>query len=330
MSGWLAWLKSRFRGQDGDVLHRLQVLRFRKLLENARGVVTLIDDGQEKLQGEYILDRHYVISLVEQVLQRLGRMVFDGCLLVPEGGAELYRQLDEQRRYARAHVIDAPDREGQGDEQEPEYRLLARALAWMTGEGLEDDRSVMALFRQVFDHVVTGLVVPTLDDGPVLRVSASPVDNRMLVTELQPALRDDHPSALSIQDLRCRPLGLVVVGKGLDGEARPPATPAGQRWQVALGPETLSMVLVDPPGHTLRLEATLTGNPSTDYIFLLSTADVELEQLLADRFAIERTRSACLAWTYGSPEDEMEQDLLNIGASLLGGAWRPSREAAGS
>ena len=49
---------------------RIRSVRFRKLLENTRGIIDLFDDGREKLEGEFIYDRQYVVSLVDKVIVR--------------------------------------------------------------------------------------------------------------------------------------------------------------------------------------------------------------------------------------------------------------------
>ena len=50
----------------------VQTIRFKKLLEDANALMDLFADGQEKKAGEYILDNHYVVSLIGSMVERLG------------------------------------------------------------------------------------------------------------------------------------------------------------------------------------------------------------------------------------------------------------------
>jgi len=85
----------------------IQTIRFRELLRKTQALMHLIDDGQEKLSGEYILDFHYIASLIENIIDNLRLLVFNACVLVPEGGEALYLSYDAHRATARNMLLTA-------------------------------------------------------------------------------------------------------------------------------------------------------------------------------------------------------------------------------
>jgi hypothetical protein len=148
---------------------RLQLARFRKLLENTRAIMTLVEDGREKFREEYIFDRHYVTSLVDRVIERVGMLVFDAMVLAPEGGEALYRLHDRLKGFAVEHFIrEEKQCSSSGNissglkpiPEEPELRMLSSVLDWITGPLPDGEPSIMDFIRLSFDHVI-----PSLRDG---------------------------------------------------------------------------------------------------------------------------------------------------------------------
>ena len=72
MTGILEKISSNVRIRNARTDLHLEFLRFRKFLRNIRDVVGIIEDGKDKLQEEYIFDGHYVLSLVDDILENTG------------------------------------------------------------------------------------------------------------------------------------------------------------------------------------------------------------------------------------------------------------------
>jgi len=145
----------------------IQQIRFHQFVENTRKLLDLFDDGREKALDEYIFDRHYVITLIDRVVQRLGMMVYDACVLVPENGPAFYRVYDGHVLTAKRLVGSNPS--GQAtrshdpapvdtpDAAEPEYQLLFQALDWFNGKGKRLDATVMPFMEEMFSKVTQNL-----------------------------------------------------------------------------------------------------------------------------------------------------------------------------
>ena len=135
---------SRFSALAGRVLgtsprhprQRLHAVRFGRLTASLRALVELADDARDKLGGEWILDRSYVATLVQQSLARAREIVFDATVLAGADRVDLFFRLDAVHgRLDRllAGGTEAlggdPGPAGAGSSEEPEYRLLRAALA---------------------------------------------------------------------------------------------------------------------------------------------------------------------------------------------------------
>ncbi len=58
-------------------LQRIRRVRCGHLFTQVRAIALLFVDGQEKLSGAYIFDRHYIISLVDKIIDLNRKLVFD-------------------------------------------------------------------------------------------------------------------------------------------------------------------------------------------------------------------------------------------------------------
>ena len=159
---WLinAWRERRARSCLDDL--RIESLRFSRLLENSRGLFDLLADGEEKSRGDYIIDMHYVTSLVDQTIERASRLVFDACVLAAGTGDVLFSLLDEQKKKADAFHLASRNREtsaaveaSEGEILEPEYRLLNQVLDWFRGSTEEcGGRPMVSLLQAGLDQVM--------------------------------------------------------------------------------------------------------------------------------------------------------------------------------
>ena len=142
-------------------------------------VAAVPDDGREKALEEYIFDRHYVVTLIDKVVETLGMMVFDACVLVPERGKEFYHVYDRQVVTAKRLLGEEPTPEKPGSKKEPfpgtkavknprvpraeeaEYQLLFKALNWFNGKEYAGeevfDSTVMEFMEQLFFKVCLNL-----------------------------------------------------------------------------------------------------------------------------------------------------------------------------
>jgi hypothetical protein len=76
----MSWFQKIFKdSREKDVcrLFSLRSTRFRQLLRNYGRILDRQADAAEKQAGEYILDRQYIVSLVEVVIDLAESIIFD-------------------------------------------------------------------------------------------------------------------------------------------------------------------------------------------------------------------------------------------------------------
>jgi hypothetical protein len=307
------------------VQSQLEIFRFRKLLENARAITTLVADGHEKLREEYIFDRHYVISLVDQVIERSGMLVFDAVVLLPEGGETLYRDHDQLKAFAIEHFIKESNASNLKDifsepvdiPEEPEFKLLFQVLAWIVGPLQNGFPTMMDFIRKIFDHIV-----PVLRNGHYeglskrwIELNGDPVNHRIEVIGLESELI--KKGRIFINDLECRPLGLMFIGASQDISGN-----TGQRlqstkkWMAFTGEDQLSLRGMGTD-NKIYLEATLSGHTDSDFVFIFAENPLDLEQMIPRGFHMEKTKLGALAWSYGVSGPILESNLAQLGDLLL-------------
>ncbi|MEJ2722511.1 MAG: hypothetical protein P8181_15440, partial [bacterium] len=238
---------------------RLLALRLTKLFENTKELLGLLDDGREKSGGDYILDFHYVSSLVEKVIERMDLIVHDACILVPKGGEDLYERLAATTKPARKTFIridskniaaSTREEETPGEPAEPEYVALRQALKWMTGTGSKDVGSVTDLLYGVLGHVFRERPLSGIpcEDLPFVDIDGSVVKNRMCVIDLdRPGPPAPRPgSGLAVDSLSSRPFELMVLGAGGDARKEDAEIRPLKRWVAAMSSECLNMALTEP------------------------------------------------------------------------------------
>lgn len=306
---------------------RMQTLRFRNLLRNARAVHEHLADGEEKLAGEFIFDRRFVISLTDAVLESLGGIVFDAALLAPASARGLYTQYDELKARARRVIAEReedavppadPTDEGLG--QYPEFRMLTRALRWMGTASGADSVTVMSLVRSAIDESIRGLEAadPLGEPFHALRLSFGGVQNQFTLAGHGGGIRAGAEMQLDLRDLLCKPLGIMLIG--WDARQSGPVDPGREtlrEWYGLAGEEELDLWSAD--GRTgLRLHASLGGQPKTDFIFLFAKPPVELQGLLPAGFETGKSDFGTACWCLEQPGVELEEELMRLGKRLFG------------
>lgn len=318
-------LRKTGRREKGVRTFCLQTIRFKKLLENARAVLDLFADGREKVRGEYIFDRHYVVSLIDGVLDRLGMMVYDACVLAPEKGEGLYAVYDRHKRLAR-QLIDAnaaagptgPEAGGESPTDDPEYRLLSEALQWFDNTKRAGDETVMGFIRQAFLEVLAGLGPDDLSKGLFEKRGLPVMDMGLYVIDLwQDALAQPSPGR-TMSQVNSLPLRHLLRETAAGGRSQNGATPASTApaWVAAVGEYQLSLQSLRPD-FRFRLETLASGYESSDFIFIFTDRTDFLDRILPPGFHIEGADSGCFAWSLGLSAKTIEDALMMIGRNLL-------------
>ena len=318
----LSPFRKKDRARAAHLALLLRSIRTRRVLEAMPALSALLEDGREKLRGEYILDRHYVESLSDEAFERVAEMVHETCLLVEEGGAELYRFLDDHRVLARRALGDsfaeeddlASSNRGREQPAEPEYDLLARVLEWVDDGRGEEGESLMALAGRVVAHLLS-------------RDGEAPSAARVQSQSFADASGQYHHQVDVVR--LDRSSDADDSGEGEDGEgshawrlfcrdARESSAEARtpvRRWVAEIGDEHVSLRSVGAP--LLRLEARSSGAADADFLFLYAERASDLVALAPAEFTILRGKQGMMAWTQAAPSDETEPALTRLGRIIF-------------
>jgi hypothetical protein len=309
----------------------IQTIRFKKFLENARALLNLFADGREKILGEYIFDRHYVITLIDSVVDRLGMLVYDASVLAPENGEELYATYDRHKLTARdlisSGVLQVEGRHSKSDTgdsnpyglTDPEYQLLSEVLQWFQATR---DNTVMDFIKQTFSHVIQALEsTDTMANNKTLfeKSGIQASDIEIFVIDLWKDALSLPSNNRSIKDFNSNSLRHLLMDAGSRGSWRTESKtiPKTVAWVAAVSENQLSLNTLKPD-FRFRLETLASGHESSDFIFISADPDTLLDKILPDGFHVERTDYKQFAWSLDISAKNIEDNLMTIGQKLFG------------
>jgi len=310
----------------------IQTIRFKKFLENARALLDLFEDGREKAFGEYIFDRHYVVSLIDSVIERLGMMVYDACVLVPKSGEELYAAYDKHKlaasnligSAASANAVGTPENSSPvtpdtSGSQEPEYQLLAEVLRWFNGKGVNAGTTVMDFMKQTFFFVIQGLESSenmknrSMFENCGVRAS----DMEIYLVDLWKDAKNLPEERRSTIDFKSVPFRhLLMDAGGKDAKSGQEKIQNGVLWAAAVSEYQLSLNLLKPD-FKFRLETLASGYEQSDFIFIFADNTTTLDSIVPAGFHIENTDYGQFAWNLDISTKTIEDSLMVIGRNLF-------------
>lgn len=321
--------KKKSRSPASNHQIRLHALRLTKFFENIKEFLSLLDDGEEKSNGEYILDFQYVSSLVEKILARMNMIVHDACILVPEGGENLYLQLDSSTRIAKKRFIEAnkehiasfePSKEKSSLPNEPEYILLRQVLDWMNEEGSESAPSYMQLLHNVLNYVFQQKLFKDIPSEllPCTEINSADAKNIVSIVDLEDLPdKDVSESTTAMDTLTNRPFGFMTLGVDHEGRQQDAEVRRIKRWLAVMDFDSLNMILTEPDVGLL-LTVNLSGDSDSDFIFVLCGGKIPAKELLPSGFRIENTKFGSIACKYDASTKEMDDCLALLGSFLFG------------
>jgi len=300
------------------------------MLERFGALHALLEDGREKMGGDYILDRHYVESLADDAIELAGSVVFDACVLVGEGGEDLYGHYDAHR--ARVHGLlvsgeaaeaPGPEAEASGDaDLEPEYRLLSGILEWIDGKRLGSGETLLGFIRRVLDHVASAMKEPPLDglETETLQCRAGRVHNSIRLVHtgidlLAPGAGNGGGAEIGHRPLRLMFEG-VAQGEAANAGSRDSGEAEERTWLAVADERRLSLRRTDGSAP-LRLEAYLGEAPEPGTLFLHASPQPDFEARLPPGFRVERDEGSVVAWLEDAGPERMEDGLVRLGRVLF-------------
>ena len=326
MAGILEKLSGELRNRNVWTDLQLEFIRFRKFLENMRGVVSLIEDAKDKIQEEYIFDRQYVVSLVDGVLENMAMMAFDASVLSPDAGREIYSRLDQHRKFALREFLESRSMRiecftipASCRDADSETQLLYAFLNWFSGPLPGAQPAVMDFIRKVTDEVLGNCRKEAMIKRAHTFAGEMKLNERDYLTlvDIGRILSQKSEKTVSPGDIRCRPFGLLFLGL-LEGTASAAnhGTEAGiDRW-LLFGEEEISLRM-HRDNTKIHLEAALHGNVASDFIFLYFQNPFDWRSVMPPGSWVEKTGQGTMAWIYDVPTDHLEKQLVQLGPMLL-------------
>ncbi len=115
------------REREVGGLLNLRATRFRQLLRNYGKILDRLTEASEKQAGEYILDRQYVISSAEIVIDLAESIIFDLNVITDNRHYAFYDALDKFRSEIRSILAaDSASEPSAADEAESESKLRVK------------------------------------------------------------------------------------------------------------------------------------------------------------------------------------------------------------
>ena len=305
----------------------IQTIRFKKLLENATALLDLFEDGNEKLSGEYILDRHYVTSLIDSVVEKLGMIVFDACTLAPGKGETLYEQYDKHKLKAEKLIeqnstLKKKEISDNGIPEPtpliyPEYQLLSDTLKWLNGK--ESGTTVMDLAKQTLLNSIGGIEsMDSLKDEIIFKLNGlKNKGSNIYLIDLWKDPVDPLKKPRSLDDIDSVPLKRLlsdIANYGSSTTSTYSAKPV--TWAAAASEHEISLNTLNSD-FSFRLDAVISGYENLDYIFVFTDNSLNIDHIIPPGFHTEKTSYGRLSWKRDVSTKTIEDNLIAIGSNLL-------------
>jgi hypothetical protein len=305
---------------------RLQAARFRQMLENAQALLAQVADGREKGEGEYIFDKQYVLSLVDNLLEYSGLLVLDACTLAPAEGDKLLALFDEQKRFAHDDFFGAGLSAARQPGVEPEFALLSRVLQWCEEGTGPEQKALMSLVRQAFDHVFERLNREGDQEAGLLDEIELIEGAYRLQLLLVPEHGEEYSAGKTHEGLLpCRPFGSLRSGLHEIGATRATSGAVASRWLAVMSEERLLLRGLFS-GRQAWVAAAMTGLPSEDFAFAFLPRGLTLAAPDAGQFRLDTTSLGVMAWRDQAPAEALEGCLATLGKVLFGSPEAGSME----
>jgi hypothetical protein len=306
---------SIFKRCKKDDLHslRLEFLRFHNFMENCRKILAILEDGEEKLIGEYIFDQSYISSLVDSCCECLAMLAFDACVLSPSSDAPIYEVHDKIKGFAVKYLY---RKSGTGplsalidnhalNVQEWEYHLLAEVILWIKGP-LPDE-------------------LPSVTD--FVRLSVNKAVQALRRTELILS----RCQAMTLGNSKHPPLYVVNLGSDVRATTHYPIvdilrqTTTEDMTVPVLSNSSASVAIIDNYRLSLRgaseasttvLELTLSGDSASDFLMIFTDHPNLINIMPSMEFRTLEMPSGLLGWVINNSHENLVDILGNMNQRL--------------
>lgn len=302
----------------------LQTIRLRKMIKTVYQILMLFEDGQEKIQGEYIFDSHYTSSLAESILEKTGDLVFDANIIAEEGGADLYRVYDQYQEWVQTTLFNLSEsvakRESLADafEQEPEFQTLKLILGWLDHKNPDQLETVRGFIKLVFEHVLlNGPDIPgTFSNTIQTEFTDGNATHKVLSVGLYEGDRPVKESAG--QSWECEPLShLLSEFQSIDRPKTENGASYDASWLAATERDQLSLILLEGSTRPVHIEAFQENDTGLKMIFAFFDEKFSPELSFDTTFFKEQIGTGQMICLIDSNLNLFRSDLKKLGQSCL-------------
>ncbi|MBF0224197.1 MAG: hypothetical protein HQK76_01965 [Desulfobacterales bacterium] len=306
---------------------KLEFLRFRKILENSRFIMSLMGDAQEKIEGEYIFDRQYVLSLIDEILEKMNMVAFDISVIAPSSSESVYTLFDKIKLFANSYFMVDPSTLKSRPKlidfnslaiDEEEFRLLAEVLTWIKGPLPDSKPTVLDFIRHIFEQAIPVLKKDKdsiSDDSFIKTLNNQSVKFNIL--DLGEGISSDCSNeSISIHNLKCRPLITMITGAKGKESSSDTLSNIIPEWLALITNDRLSL-RGRHNDQFLLIEVTQSGYLDSDFIFAFVAQPFINKKILPPFFKTLETSKGLLGWSYNLTDRQMEESLIHLGNHLL-------------
>lgn len=306
--------------------YSLYAVRFKKMLDHGRILHNLFADGQEKYSSEYIFDFHYIVTLIENVMGNLSKLVFHASVLVPEGSENLFMELDKIKEEAKKFICEANSQSKVNIPhsnsstsllQEPELILLKEVTGWFD-DPLFERQTIQSFLSDVFHHVLGFSFMKSDEAGTVFFLRSNSFSGKIKAVPFFDITNEIHRPEKIINF--CRPLNFMCRDVDIQKEGDHEKKVFSKFWTAVYDENYLSLSFTMGNEIAFRLESCVFGNQTGDFIFVYSASKVGLDEIISscgDNFDLVSNRYNKYGWCCNIPVAEMEKILINIGDKIF-------------
>jgi hypothetical protein len=326
MKSWFSKFLRKQPGSDSSQLIRLRTARFRHFLRQYGQIVALRADAAEKQSGEYILDKAYILFLIDNAFEAVQGMIYDLNVLAGQRYTGLYDAADSIRQRALALFREeSASTSLRDDKEEPEYWLLRRIRETLFAEFVahsDDDSPGTSLFEVVQSgqksagESVAALMqsLTTLPGPAKAAIKTSVMDLMKGLTESDGAsLLADPFSTDSMATHEF--LAAFFSSEAWEGRSRDSADLNSAAVAACSLEDSMNAVLFHNEGYDL-FDAFLSCAPEANYIYCrFPPGDKALvaERILGKLgFSTSGTKHELTGWISGQPSSETASKLRAI------------------
>jgi len=158
-----------------------------------------------------------------------------------------------------------------------------------------------------------------LEQMPARNIISGGITNHITTIDLFEGIQASRPlPGKNSENCECLPLRLLEMGasQGRTGETAAQAV-STRHWIAVVDDQHLSLRMSIGSDLLIRVEASVTGNLHSDYIFVYAKNHIPPELIVPQTFRKQASQYGQLAWIFEMPEKIIEENLVLMGSNIF-------------